>query len=165
MGTSESPKAFAAKISAAGAGLAKGVEQGVRRASLTSKATLNTKAIGRMTGGDMRLSGAKNRKVNLRYKVSGSGERTRSEFNVTGPIMLVEGPTVAHKITPKGKGRRKADRRKAIAVGPGTYRASANHPGTRGKHLFKKVRDGEVPRVAAREIFESTAKATLEVFK
>jgi hypothetical protein len=167
VGTSTSSAEFAGKISAAGRNLGQGVERGVRRASLDSKKLLVNKAIRPMSGGDQRLSGARNAKISLNYKISGSGERTTSRFKVRGPIMLVEADVPAHKITPRRKyarGGRRGGRRSALKFG-GQYATHANHPGTKGKGLFKKVRDNDVPTLAGRIIFENTANQVLDTFR
>ena len=168
MGTSTSSAEFAGKISAAGRNLGQGVERGVKQASLQSKRLLVNKAIRPMSGGDQRLSGTRSKgKITVGYKIRGRGERTSSTFKVKGPIMLVEADVPAHVITPRRKyarGGRRGGRRSALKFG-GEYATRARHPGTKGKGLYKKVRDRDVPKLASRIIFENTANQVLDTFK
>jgi hypothetical protein len=65
----------------------------------------------------------------VRYKVQG----TKALVAINGPFHLVERDTKAHPIGPRTRGR--GSRKRAIAFG-GIVRANAQHPGTKGKHIF-----------------------------
>lgn len=85
-----------------------------------------------------------------------------------GPAHLVNNPTRAHEITPRGfvgtrsvgrKAQRGAallsffgvDARKAqgaLKLSDGQFRSEVHHPGTHGKHFFEKGRDMAVPRAS-----------------
>lgn len=58
---------------------------------------------------------------------------------------LVNDDTRAHLIAPK-KGRR-GKRRRALLIN-GAFRATARHPGTKGKHFMEKGREAAMPIVA-----------------
>jgi hypothetical protein len=123
----------------------------------------------RATGGDARLSGARSisarraggntagTAIRLELKVVGAGKRAQGVVVPRGPIMLVEGPTVAHRIPFRhGQGRRyamqgeqlagggiarrrRANRRPGVFVpGRGFYR-SVKHPGTQGKRPVRRA--------------------------
>lgn len=82
---------------------------------------------------DGRLSGVGKRgaKVGVSYTVTGHTAIVKA----TGPFPLIESDTKAHRI-PRERGRRA---RKRYAVIPGVgVRAYADHPGTKGKHPWKK---------------------------
>lgn len=80
----------------------------------------------------------------------------------TGPAHLVNNPTKPHEI--RGRRARGSRRRRgatALAIN-GDVRASAQHPGTRGKHFYEKARavaDRELPQVYARAAITEPMKA------
>lgn len=81
--------------------------------------------------GRLRGVGRNGAKVGVSYTVTGTTARVRA----TGPFPLIESDTKAHRI-PRERGKRA---RKRYAVIPGVgVRAFADHPGTKGKHPWKK---------------------------
>lgn len=112
---------------------------GVRKAALHTTQKVRAE-IRSATGGSMRLSGVGKRgaKVGARFDVKGSTNPT-ALIRANGPIQLIERDTSAHTILPRsgrrGKGRRRLRGAKALKIG-GRFAASAQHPGTRGKHPF-----------------------------
>lgn len=95
--------------------------------------------IGADSGGDSRMSGVgkSGGKVGVRYKQQGD----TVVIEATGPLHLLERPTKPHKIRPRGK-----KRRGVVIPGVGV-RASANHPGTRGKATWAKGRAAAEPKI------------------
>jgi hypothetical protein len=120
--------------------------QATPRAVRTSADILQAQArtnVAQATGGDLRLSRVRSGKgaaIALRVRTVGSGSRTRAEVVPTGPIMLVERDTKAHQLRSRAGGRgysmarrRSASRRGFLYIPGVGYRASAKHPGTKGK--------------------------------
>ena len=119
------------------------------------------------TGGDLKLSRVRSGKgatVKLELKLLGSGSSARAVVNPTGPVMLVEDRTKAHRSPFRysgagGSGGRRryatageqlanggtARRRRARGAGrvlsiPGVgYRMFAQHPGTKGKRPVRNA--------------------------
>lgn len=92
----------------------------------------HVKVIRRDSGGDSRLSGVgrNGARVNARFDMTARGV----EFKATGPLHFVANPMSPHKITPK-----KRSRAKVLAIPGIGVRASAMHPGTRGKDTWNKA--------------------------
>lgn len=118
------------------------------------------------TGGDLRLSRVRSGKgatIKLSTRVDGAGRSARGIVVPTGPIMLVEGPTKAHRepfdysgvlgaggrrryatsgetLAGGGTARRRRARRGSLVVVPGYGpRFGVKHPGTRGKQPVAKA--------------------------
>jgi len=118
------------------------------------------------TGGDLRLSRVRSGKgatIALKVRMVGSGSRTRAEVVPTGPIMLVEEDVKAHQLKftysgTTGAGgrrryatagqrmasgematRRRAARRNFLYIPGVGIRASAKHPGTKGKKPVQRA--------------------------
>lgn len=84
----------------------------------------------------LRGVGRKGARVGVRYDVKGVGNPT-ALVRWFGPAHLVNNPTKAHTIAPRGRTRRRGN---AMALNtPDGPRAKANHPGTRGKRFFQKI--------------------------
>lgn len=81
------------------------------------------------TGGDMRLSGARNARIGIKTGYSLGGATPSVSLTPTGPLMLIEENTPPHSIRPRSK--------KALKIGD-RFAARAQHPGTRGKHPWKR---------------------------
>jgi hypothetical protein len=114
----------AREIALAGAKAAKPIHLGVMRSD---------------AGGDLRLShvGRRGAAIGVRYDVRGD----TAEVKATGPVPLLANPIRPHRIP-------KAGRRRKVIVIPGVgVRASANHPGTRGKDTWDKGREKAAPHV------------------
>ena len=120
------------------------------------------------TGGDMRLSRVRSGKggtIRLEVRVDGAGRSARGIVVPLGPVMLVEGPTKAHRepfdysgvlgaggrrryatageqLAAGGTARRRRARRGSVVVVPGFGpRSSVKHPGTSGKRPLGKAFD------------------------
>jgi hypothetical protein len=80
------------------------------------------------------LSGLKRGKISPAYDLLGES----AVIKLRGPAQLVNNPTSAHPITPRGAGtgRRRRAGKRALTIGS-NVRASANHPGTHGKHFWE----------------------------
>lgn len=86
----------------------------------------------RRDSGDGRLSGVgrNGARVGARFDAVARGV----EFKATGPLHFLANPMSPHKITPK-----KRSRAKVLAIPGIGPRASAMHPGTRGKDTWNKA--------------------------
>lgn len=143
--------------------------RGVQKAALEAKTIINTE-IRKVAGADMRLSGAGKRgaRVGARYDIKGSTNPT-ALIRALGPIQLIERDTKPHLIAPRAsfvtrggvrvrQGRRSAAGRRlrggktALTIG-GNLRASAEHPGTKGRHPFQ--RGAEKASKVTPEIFQA----------
>lgn len=107
------------------------------------------------TGGDMRLSrvrSGRGARIDTVVRQVGTGSRTQGRVVPSGPIMLVEDDTRAHRspfsyLGVRSGGTRSysmARRRKATRSGylfiPGVgFRSAARHPGTKGKHPVRNA--------------------------
>jgi hypothetical protein len=136
--------------------LQKGQKAGVSAAALviTREVRQRTRAA---TGGDMRLSGVglRGARVGARYDVRGV-ENPVALVRATGPYHLLERDTRAHGIAP-----RKRRRTRALRFRDGTFAASVQHPGTRGRHTFEKSVDAkrdEAARAFEQKIVQSVEK-------
>jgi hypothetical protein len=93
-------------------------------------------------------------KVGVHYDVKGHINAV-AIIRFTGPAHLYLNPTKPHLIEPRAKSRRgrRVNRKRALTIG-GDVRASANHPGTRGKdpgaRRAKAVAAEIAPRVYAK---------------
>lgn len=77
------------------------------------------------------------RAVNAFYTVKGGdGGSATAIVQLRGPAHLVNNPMQAHRIEPRAKSRRGRGRKKALTIGQ-NVRASANHPGTKGKKFWE----------------------------
>lgn len=116
-----------------------GVEKACLAGKQTMLASMAAAGLGRRISG-VGKSGAN---VNVRYDVRGY-QNPVGILRYVGPVHLVNSPTKPHEILPrarqrtaKGNARRGA---KALAPkGGGWTRASAKHPGTKGKKFAEKA--------------------------
>jgi hypothetical protein len=108
-------------------------QRGVRRSALLVTGGVRDEIRG-ASGGDMRLSGVGRRgaRVGAKFTVGGGSDPT-AIIRATGPLHLIERDTDPHGIRPKRRSKAKA-----LRLANGMVRASANHPGTRGKHPWQK---------------------------
>jgi len=112
-------------------------------------------------GGDLRLSRVRSGKgaaIGARYNLSGVGTTTTAEVSATGPLPLLTNPMPPHRI-PKTGGRR----RKPLVIPGVGVRASAEHPGTKGKDTWNKGRERARPRVTT-VIGRNTDQAVRKAF-
>jgi hypothetical protein len=96
------------------------------------------------TGGDLRLSrvrSGRGARVNLSVKTEGAGSRARSVVVPSGPVMLVEAATKAHRQPFAYTYNRRVMKRGGRPIhipGVGIF-ARVQHPGTRGKQPIAKA--------------------------
>ena len=131
MGTSQSPAEFSRKIVNMATITQRRQREIVNQAALTVKEIIVIEAASK---GVTPASKITRGRWGVRYDIKGSGNPS-ALVRIWGPFHLVEGPTKPHDIRPRGKGRRRSTGKKAIAFN-GVVRASAHHPGTRGKNIF-----------------------------
>lgn len=155
MGTSRSAGELARKMTQAGRAIDGAAKDGVFKSALLVK----TSVMGEL-GGVTRLRGVGKRgaKIGVRFDVK-PGNNPSARVRATGPFHLIESDTKPHKVTPKGKGRNKRRAINIPGIGP---RASAKHPGTKGKHPWEKGVRRALPRVP--QVMMSEQVASLRRF-
>lgn len=138
MGTSTSAAQFAGKMNRIASTLPKTARNGVATSSLAGKQTIQSVASSRRVRPDSLIAG---RRWATRYDIRTIGARTTALLRITGAFPLVESDTPAHTISARRAPGRRSRRKgaKALNIG-GNIRASANHPGTRGKHIFRDAK-------------------------
>lgn len=90
----------------------------------------------------LRGVGKKGARIGVRYDIETDG---RAVVKAIGPLHLLERDTKAHEIKPKssGRGSNRKQRKGAVRLANGEFRASVQHPGTKGQHPFEKgIEDG-----------------------
>ena len=105
----------------------------VRIAALAVKTSvLGQLQVAGVKDGKLRGVGKKGAKIGVSFNLTSSSSAL---VKATGPFPLIESDTKAHRI-PRERGKRG---RKRYAVIPGVgVRAFADHPGTKGKHPWRK---------------------------
>ena len=159
MGTSRTVAEFTGKIAAAGKAIEKSGPEIITDAALEAKKI--TLGEIRDVVPDLRMSGVRNARVNVRYDVKGTVNPT-ALIKATGPLHLVEHDTSAHRI-PKAGGRRRR-KVKTLRLPSGLYRRSVTHPGTKGQRPFAKGRDKAERKVVAL-MGNRTTRVVREVFR
>jgi hypothetical protein len=129
VGTS-TPIQYAAKLRLAEHAATEAGKKGTESAALLTKRIVQANSPARLRG-----VGKAGRRLGVRYNMHEAGDVSQALVFVTGPYQLIERDTKPHRI-PRQRGRR-ARQRYAVIPGVGV-RASANHPGTKGKHTFEK---------------------------
>ena len=82
----------------------------------------------------------KRKAIGARYDLRGSGFKASATVTYTGPAHLLNNPTKPHVITARrARARRSKRGALALTIGP-NVRASANHPGTRGKGFAQRAK-------------------------
>lgn len=135
MGTSRSPAELAMKLRKAGGAIDGAAKDGVFKASMLVKTSVLAELHGVTR---LRGVGKRGAKISVGFRVGGVTNPS-SLVRMRGPAHLIEGDTKAHKIEPKGK--------KRAILTPAGPRASANHPGTRGKHPWEKGVKRALPNI------------------
>lgn len=160
MGTSHSAAEFAGKMNKIATTLPRATKAGIRDSSLAGKTLIQTVAASRGVSVNSRIAG---RPWRAGYDLKGTPSHPASLLRITGAFPLVENDTPAHLIqgrqAPGRRGRRRTGK-KALNIG-GNIRASARHPGTRGKHIFrdakKRIIDG-TPRTVFHAVVNDIGK-------
>lgn len=155
MGTSRTALELGHKLNAAGDALVRANVTVVTRAALKVKLAAEAERT-KVTGGDGRLSnvGRRGSRLGVASTVTPSGPS--AIVRATGPWQIVENDTRAHRITSKYAGSTRARRsltgvsgpqlpgsvrggRRAVVLTPFGYRRYVRHPGTHGKHPWRKA--------------------------
>lgn len=135
----------------------------VSRAALIAKREIESER-DKAVGSDGRMShvGRSGAKLGVRYDVRGV-KNPVAVVKATGPWPLIERPIGAHSILPRrAKGSRRRGGKRALTIaGADGPRASARHPGTRGKQPWRKGVDSATPKVRA-ELQQTVVKAFRE---
>jgi hypothetical protein len=138
----------------------KSARDSIRSAALVAKG-IQLDVMKSDAGGDLRLSRVRSGKgaaIGVRFDMRGTGRTSSAEVKATGPLPLLANPIEAHRI-PKSGGRR----RKVLAIPGVGVRASANHPGTRGKDTWNRGREKAEPKVRT-VIAKNTDRAVKQAF-
>lgn len=141
MGVSTSADELAGKLIQGSRAVQFGTVAGVAEAAITGKiiflANLPNRTMSNVPA-----------KLGARFDIKGIGHPT-ALVRYTGPAHLLNNPTGAHTINPRGRtrtaGGRKRGGAKALKFGQGQFAAYARHPGTSGKGFFQRA----VPQVYA----------------
>lgn len=171
MGTTTSPAAFSRKITKMATVTKARQKAVVTQGALTAKEIIIAEAAARGVSPGSKIAGGK---WGVRYDVKGFNNPA-ALVRITGPFHLVEGDTKPHRIfrkvrRVKGKGSTRINKQNALNLvfeGVGAYKGGAmklpdggyrrvvNHPGTKGKGIFKaaKIKAGTaVPIVMSQRI-------------
>jgi hypothetical protein len=120
------------------------VRESVRLAALAAKAEQQDE-MRRDAGGDLRLSrvsSGRGAAIGARYDLIGTGASTLATVKATGPVPLIANNVKAHRIPRANR------RRRGVLSIPGIgVRASAQHPGTKGKDTWDDGRTKAVRKV------------------
>lgn len=147
----QNARQLAAKFEKASSDLKAAPRNGVFQAALVGKALFVAEAGAKGLAPTSRIARGR---WSVGFDIKGTTNPT-ALVKFRGPVHLVNNPTKAHEITPRGR-RRGAKR--ALATPHGVF-ARVQHPGTRGKRFFESGR----PKVrkAASEVFERTTRVAL----
>jgi hypothetical protein len=124
--------------------LSRAIDHGARDIVLAGAKVAKTEHLVVMrqhAGGDLRLSRVRSGRgatIGARYDLRGD----TAEVKATGPVPLLANPIKAHRIP-----RANARRRKVLSIPGIGVRASAQHPGTKGKDTWNEGRERAAPRV------------------
>jgi len=165
MGTSRNVAQLTRKMDRYAKSLGKANRAGTSAAALRYKEQA-LRNVATDTGGDRSMSNFKGGKVRM-----GVGYQLKGYENALaivrprpyGVWSLLDGGSAPHRITPKGRGRRVAERRRALKIGSG-FAAYANHPGSTGKRTFRRT-PVQAKRAAVQSFQRSHHQALLDVFK
>jgi hypothetical protein len=138
-----------------------GAEMGiVKRAALETKKAVQAQLAVAAPRGRLNV-GKAGKKIGVRYTVGTDSARVF----MFGPAQLIEWDTKAHRIprATKGRGKKQTANRKAIYIPGVGFRQWANHPGTKGKHPWRKGLVAAEPRVgrASADYYFGTVKKAL----
>jgi len=150
MGTSASAAQLASKLQRAAKAIPDASAAGVNRVALEGKAIF----LANMGTRRIRNLGKNGAKVGARYTAAKSEVNPTALLFYTGPAHILNNPTKAHPIYPRGARvrdeggaitkRRRSGGAKGLTLPGDNVRLYVNHPGTSGKRFFEK----SVPQVA-----------------
>lgn len=159
MGTSKSFGEFAHKLTNLQDNLEDVPKRGVSASALHIKRQVMQRLGSSGAPVLLRGVGKKGVKVGVRYDVKTFTANTTALITATGPFQLVERDTKAHAM-PR---QRKRGRKRALKIPGVGFRASARHPGTKGKHPFAKGVQDAMPKVR-KEFNEAVSDSITKVF-
>lgn len=138
------PAQVAAKFAAAADGIARTPRRVTEAAALTVKRSVQAHLVVAAPRGRLNV-GRKGARVGVRYTLAGN----TAVVKMTGPAQLIERDTKAHRIprATVGRGRRQRANTKVVVIPGVGVRASAAHPGTRGKHPWEKGLRAALPAI------------------
>jgi hypothetical protein len=132
MGTSRSAAELSTKMNRIATTIPRATRTGVSESALRGKNTIIAVAAQRGVSTGSRIAGGK---WSVRYDIKGT-TRPTALLRIRGQFHLVESPTRGHPIPGN---RRRRNRKKALAFN-GVVRAKVQHPGTRGKFIFRDAK-------------------------
>jgi hypothetical protein len=137
MGTSRSAAELNKKMQDIATTIPRATRAGVTQASQAAKETIIAVAASRGVSRSSRIAGGK---WSVGYNVKGTTNPT-SLIRIRGPFHLVESNTRAHEIKARrAPGSRSRRRGKRALAFDGVVRTRVQHPGTRGKHIFRDAK-------------------------
>lgn len=178
MGVSRSPQELAHKLSKMRQGLSEMDEVTVREAAQLTKTLILQTASSRGVLPTSRIAGGK---WGVRYDIKNQA-RPIALVAVKGPFHLVENDTRAHPIyrkftRAKGRGARRINRQRqleqafaasgayrygALKLPDGNFRRIVQHPGTKGKYIFRDAKvkaERAIPREYERRVHKIITQA------
>jgi hypothetical protein len=135
--------------------------ESVRLAAQTAK-SIQLDVMKADAGGDLKLSRVRSGKgaaIGARYDLRGMGRESTAEVKATGPVPLIANPSKPHPIP-----RKNARRRKVLNIPGIGVRASAQHPGTKGKDTWNRGREKAEPKIKT-VIGRNTDQAVAKAFR
>lgn len=150
----DTPAEFARKMSRLATDITHTDTRVVKASALAVKTSVQVRLRAAVPSGKLNV-GKKGARVSVRYDLISDSE---ARVGMTGPAQLVESDTQPHRVPRDkvGRGRRRRDNKKLIYIPGIGVRAYANHPGTKGKHPWKKGLAASRPlisKAAAHEYF------------
>lgn len=150
MGVSHSVAEFTGKVRSAGTNLAAAKTPALNAGAMAAKIEMQKGVPTYLRG-----VGKKGAKIGVRYTLYGS---TKAVVRWYGPAHLLNNPNRPHQIRPKKRGGKKA-----LLIN-GQPVASAQHPGTKGRHFFQNAKPRA--RKAAGDAYNRTVRnAVTSAFK
>jgi hypothetical protein len=137
---------LSAKLAKLGDACGKASKVAVSAGALRAKKVIEAERAKAVPSGRLRNVGKSGGKLGVRYTLIGGDLKPVAIVRATGPWQIIEGDTKRHTIGPKGTRRRAASGRRAVRMPDGSFRRTVVHPGTKGKHPFRKgVEKANVP--------------------
>jgi hypothetical protein len=143
MGTSRSGAQLAAKFDKVGRVVLEGNERKVKRGAEIVRTSVLALAVPK-TGGDLKFSGAGNKRLGVSTKLVSGGQNAQAVARAIGPMHWLEGGVKPHGVAPKGSGGSRAARSAAAgSIGRGVSGVSFN-----GRGGFLRFADGTIAKYA-----------------
>src|SRR5688500_9536665 len=142
MGSSKSWAELNSKLDRLGRSVGDIPKSSVNAQSLALKSALMA-ALASVGATNLSGVGRKGANLGVRYNLDRYPDGVKSKVYATGPWQFIEADTAPHQIP---RQRRRGRRRYAVIPGVGV-RASAQHPGTKGKRIWEKTTAAAVPQL------------------